>query len=315
MQRLVAHTRTLLCLVILLTAAPIAAQLGSAGQLYADGDFEGARRALIASGDDSSAAGLLLLGRIEVDSGRWEAALAAWSELSSTYPDSPEADQVALALGPLRVLADCDCAGPDTGTSVAAAAPPSPAPAPVAPSPPAAAPAPPPPTVETPAAPTPAPAQPPPATAPAEPPPVTETAPAPASGQLLVGGWSKQYEASQEATQVLVEYLSEAGVPATFVATDVAAARGAEVTLSYLLDQATERGAAGVLFFSTRFSHRDYVGVEHYDARGMLLWKDKVHGGTELKESRDRGKVRWALVDRMKKALGKRIDSGDLPTQ
>ena len=34
-----------------------------------------------------------------------------------------------------------------------------------------------------------------------------------------------------------------------------------------------------------------------------------------FRESRDRGKVRWALVERMEKKLSKRIESGDLATQ
>lgn len=309
------HQRIASLALVLLSVATLAwaATVERAQELYRNGDPEGARQALteLLSEDDGAgrAAALKLLGQIEIDGKRWTAALEVWSELADQHAGSAEASSIAAAIRPLQALADCGCDAPEAPASVVAAAPaapPSPTPPPAEPTMSEAVPS------QLPAAPTPSRAAAPPA-------PTAESAPSPAPGSaagvLLVGGWSKQFESSQEATQAMVDFLDEAGVAVRFVPTDVAAARGQEVTLSFLLDQAEESGALGVLFFSARFSHRDYVLAERFDPRGTLLWKEKITGGTELRESRDRGKVRWPLVERMQKKLAKRVGTPDLPTQ
>jgi hypothetical protein len=311
------HQRIATLFLILASAGALAAaaSLESAERLYSGGDANGARQALVellATDDGSDRAGALkLLGQIEVEAKRWAEALAAWEELAEGHSGSDEASSVAAALAPLRALAECGCGSPEQAESMMAAAPPAETVNPPAATPPVPAP---PPT------PAPEPAREP-TVSPAEAPraPTVESAPTPAPGSaagvILVGGWSKSFESSQEATKAMADWLEEAGVAVQFVPTDVAAARGPEVTLSFLLDQAEESGALGVLFFSARFTHRDYVLAESFDARGALLWKEKITGGTELRPSRERGQVRWALVERMQKKLSKRIGTADLPTQ
>lgn len=308
-----------LCCVLLCLAAPAAwaASVERADELYLAGDLDAARAELaevLAADEDEvpRAAALALLGRIEVDRRNWRAALDAWGELTDSYASSAEAAAVSAAIRPLQALVDCACAGA-AAPALTAAATPEATPEKAR----AASPEPTPATAEAAEASRPAPpaTAAPPAAAPAPAVPGSEpaTPPAPARGLILVGGWGAEYEASQEVTRDLVTFLEQAGVGVRAASTDVPAVHGEEVVLSYLIDEARQAGAAGVLFVTTRFDFREFIHVRRYDVRGSELWSDKIFGGTALRERRDRGQPSWNLVDRMKKRLEKRLGTPDLP--
>lgn len=275
------------CIVLFLAAtAASAASVERADELYLAGDLDGARAALreVLAGDpdeSTRAPALALLGRLEMDQRNWRAALDAWGELTDEHALSPQAAAVSAAIRPLQALVECECGPsapppPATAEDADPGEPASPAPQPVPPPPPA-------------------------------------PAPEPAAGQLLVGGWGAEYEASQEVTRDLIEFLRANGVAVRAASTEVPAVRGEEVVLSYLIDEARQAGAAGVLFVTTRFDFREFIHIRRYDVHGSELWSDKIFGGTALRERRDRGQPSWNLVDRMKKRLEKRLGTPDLP--
>lgn len=291
----------------LAAAASWGASVERADQLYLAGDLDGARAELHellagADGESDRAPALALLGRLEVERRDWRAALDAWGELTDRYALSPHAEAVSAAIRPLQALVGCACAGADAPLPApAAATTPATATTPAAP----AAAAEPIEPIEPQAAPVPE-AAPPPARAPAD--------PGPAAGLLLVGGWGAEYEASQEVTRDLVEFFAANGVGVRAASTEVPAVRGEDAVLSYLLEEARRTGADGVIFVTTRFDFREFIQIERYDAGGAKLWRDRLAGGTALKERRDRGRPSWGLVDRIKKKLAERLGTPDLPT-
>ena len=288
---------TVLVACMLAVSTLSAAEIGSARERYLAGDLDGASaelEALLAGelDDGRRAAALELLGRIAVDRERWDLALEAWGELTNEHALSPEAAAVSAAIRPLQALAECGCASGEptaaTGSGASSAA--SAASAPSAASQPPAAPA-------------------------VPVPPASEPAPAPVpDGTRLVGGWGAEYEASQEVTARLIEFLAANGVEVRPASTEIPAIRGEDVVLSYLVEEARASGAAGVLFVTTRFNFREFIQVERYDANGVRLWREKLVGGTALKERRDRDKPSWGLVERMEKKLGQKIGTPELST-
>lgn len=292
------------CIVAALAlAAPVgwAASHEQARELYLSGDLDGARAELEELLLDSDAEigradALQLLGQLEIDRKNWAAALEAWGELTDSYALSPQATSISSAIRLLQALVDCGCSAPEP-TAVAAAAQT-------------------PPTVPAPESEATAAAEP--ASVP-EPAPATQAAPRtavePAPGLFLVGGWGEEYEASQEVTRDLIEFLDANGVGVRAASTDVPAIRGVDVVLSYLLEEAEAAGAAGVILLTTRFDFREFILIERYDLDGRRRWKEKTTGGTALKERRDRGKPSWDLVERAKKRLADRIGTPGLPTR
>ncbi len=289
-----------LCLALWLVG-PVAwaATLERARELFLSGERDSARtelqELLLDSSDETERASALeLLGRLEVDDENWDAALEAWGALTDQYALSPQAAAVSAAIRPLQALVDCGCEPSDPGEVTASSeempAAPSPAPTPT---------------------PIPAPTTAPSPTTTLPPQPIPATVP----GLLLVGGWGAEYDASQEVTRDLAEFLVANGVNARASSTEVPAIRGAEVVLSYLLEEAQQAGAERVLFLKTRFDFREYIELQAFDLNGNRLWREKISGGTALKERRDRGKPSWGLVERAKQWLSKRLGTPDLPTQ
>ena len=290
-RRLLAST----LLALLCAGIAHAATLERARELYLSGDRDSARRELHDVlepedlEDELRAAALELLGRLESDSRNWEAALAAWGELTDRFALSPHAAAVSAAIRPLQALVACgrDEVPRDPGESSAISAPP------VVPEG---------------------------VTEPAEPPAASpRPTPAPAvsaaPGAMLIGSWGTEYEAAEETASALAGFLTEAGVDVRPASTEIPAIRGENVVLSYLLEEARKAGVASVLLVTTRFSHREFVRVSAYDLNGRELWRERVTGGTALKERRDRGKVSWGLVDRAKQRLSERVGTPDLPTR
>ncbi len=145
-------------------------------------------------------------------------------------------------------------------------------------------------------------------------PPPASRPPLPANGTgFIVGGFGTEYDASQEVTERLIDFLVANDVEVHETSTEIPAIRGEEVVLSYLIDEARTAGAEGVLFISTRFGFREFVEIHRYDLNGVRIWKDRTVGGTALKERHDRGRVSWGLVDRAMNKLSKRLGSPDLP--
>lgn len=289
-----------------------AASLEQARELYLSGDLAGARsklQELLLETEDGNqrASALELLGQLEVDERNWSAALEAWGELTDDYALSPQATAISPAIRPLQALIACECE-----SSPSAVATPPAAETPREPSPPAEVRAP---AVETPREPAPAPAVPMPVPGPTPTPVPPAAGVEPAEGLLLVGGWGVEYEASQAATDDLIEFLQANGVGVRAASTEIPAIRGVEVVLSFLLDEAKRSGADGVLFMKTRFDFRQYIEIIRYDLGGNQLWKDRTTGGTALRERQDQGKPSWGLVERAKNRLSKRIGTPDLPTR
>lgn len=289
----------LVCLLLVLAAgAANGASLEQARAHYVGGDLDAARTEIEAlmeeiGDDESRRPGLLkLLGHVEVDARNWRAALAAWGELTDRYALSAESTAISPAIRPLQALVDCGCAppspvaGPGPGDEVRPIPPGTPPPAPD---------------------PSPSPAAPP-APAPSEP---VERTP----GLFLIGGWGSQYDAAQEVTRDVIEFLEANGVAVRAGETEIPAIRGEGVVLSYLVEEARRVGAEGVILLSCRFSHRDFIEISRYDLNGQLVWTDKVTGGTGLKARHERDKPNWPLAERAKEKLADRIGTPDLPTQ
>lgn len=297
---------SLALLLLLLPTAAGAASLEEARAAYEAGDLDGARSQLeqvAAAGDSGEAAGaMMLLGQIAVDRGEWQAALDSWRGLAESHPGTEEAADARSRLPMLEALIACGCGG---GIEPAATTTPVAATAPEAAAEPAGAPSAPPPAAAE------EPSSPPPATVPVPPAPTAGVN----TGRLLVGGWGEPYDASQEATGMLVDFLAGEGVAVTRASTEIPAVRGEEFVLSTLLAEARDSGAAGALFVVTRFGYREFVRVEAYDAQGRLLWKERAAGGWAIKDRVDRGRVNEVLVERMMKQLGERVGTPDLPTE
>ncbi len=226
-----------------------------------------------------------LLGQIEVDRRDWNAALDAWGELTDRYAMSSEAKAVSPAIRPLQALVECDCGRADA-TAVAADADEPPTTA-----------------TSTPDAPS----------TPTSPAAAIPT-PTPTPGLFMIGGWGPEYDAAQEVTRDLIEFLESSGVAVRAGSTEVPAIRGADVVLSYLLEEARAVGAEGVILLTSRFSHRDFIEIARYDLDGREVWIDKTTGGTGLKPRHERDKPNWPLAERAKEKLAKRIGTPDLPT-
>ncbi len=271
----------LVCLLAVSTAH--AATFEHAEQLYIGGDLDGARTELDellegATAEGARAPALELLGRIAIDRREWHAALEAWGELSDEHALTPQAAAVSAAIRPLQALVECACSDGDSQLAASTPAPAGTAPPPVV------------------------------ATRPPVP-----AAPA-ADGTLLVGGWGAEYEASLEVTDKLIEFLDANDVKVRAASTEVPAIHGEDVVLSYLLEEAREVGASGVLFLTSRFNFREFIEIRRFDVNGTRIWREKLVGGTALKERHDRDRPSWGLFDRATKELSKRLGTPDLPT-
>ncbi len=300
----------------LLAAAASAASLDRARELYREHRLDEAKQELTRlldsdSGDRVRAAALDLLAAIAVQEQDFQAARAHWAELAVSHADHPEALAAEARLDLIDAL--LECRGEAESPTLAEGAVPA-APEPAAPEGPA--------VLDRSAAqareslpdldPTP------PAEAPAPVPPRSEPpppAPSPAPGLLLIGGTGQPYDSSQEAIAMVLEFLRQRGVELMPGDTEIPAIRGEEAVLAFLLTEARERGAAGLLFVTTRFGFREYVRVERFSPEGVSLWKEMVRGGFARKGVLEQDQVNEALLERFLEKLEKRIGTPDLAVE
>lgn len=266
----------LLAATLLFSADAGRAQDPALRDLFEAGRIEEAREAIARSLDPSSEAtersradALRWLGRVEVASRNWEAALEAYRELASEFPQSEAARDAATELALLEALAGrADLEAP-AGEPAEPGVPT------------------PPPAATTTAAGSEAPAV------------------APESvGGALVGSFGRPFNSAEEAGEQVRQFLAENGIDTAFEATASQALRGGDAVVAYLIERARALGRPSILMVRSRWGFREFAEVTCYSSDGALLWKDKATGDRGWRDETVKPKLMERLFNKLQKRLG-----------